>query len=122
MIPWLSAVLRSFGPALAGVFLALRTQRNLRVHAAASALVIILGAWLGMEAWEWCAVLLAAGMVWTAELLNTAIETLADRVSREREEAVRRVKDIAAGAVLMAALFAAAVGAVVFLPKLWRLF
>jgi len=122
MIRWLPAVLRSFGPAFAGLCWALRTQRNLKVHAAATVLVIALGAWLGMAAWEWCAVLLAAGLVWSAELLNTALEALADRVSREREEAICRVKDIAAAAVLMAALCAAAVGSVVFLPKLWRLF
>lgn len=121
MFRWLSATFRSFVPAFAGLCQALRTQRNLRVHAAATVLVIASGAWLGMEAWEWCAVLLAAGMVWTAELLNTALEALADRVSTEREEAIRRVKDAAAAAVLVAAFCAALTGSIVFLPKLWRL-
>lgn len=121
MSRWLASVLRSFGPALAGLAWALRTQRNLQVHAIATLLVGGLGVWLHLAAWEWCAVLLAVGLVWTAELLNTAIEVLADRVSQEREEPVRRVKDAAAAAVLMAALGALGVGLMVFVPKLWRL-
>jgi hypothetical protein len=59
--------------------------------------------------------------VWAAELLNTAIELLADRVSMQREEPIRRVKDAAAAGVLLAALAAFSVGLIVFLPKLWRL-
>ncbi|WP_395718826.1 diacylglycerol kinase family protein [Prosthecobacter sp.] len=122
MFRCLYAVLRSFAPAFEGLCWALRTQRNLRVHAAAVVIVTSAGVWLGLQAWEWCAVLLAAGLVLTAELLNTAVEALADRVSREREEAIRRVKDVAAAAVLIAALISVVVGFIVFLPKLWRLF
>lgn len=118
---WLASVLRSFGPALAGVAWALKTQRNLQFHAGATVLVLIFGLWLHMAAWEWCAVMLATGMVWAAELMNTALEVLADRVSKEREEAIRRAKDAAAGAVLMAALGALGVGLMIFLPKLWLL-
>ncbi|MDI1313430.1 diacylglycerol kinase family protein [Prosthecobacter sp.] len=121
MTRWLASVLRSFGPALAGVAWALKTQRNLQVHLVATVLVGGLGLWLQLAAWEWCVVLLAMGLVWVAELLNTALEVLADRVSKEREEPIRRVKDTAAAAVLMAALTALGVGLVVFLPKLWRL-
>jgi diacylglycerol kinase (ATP) len=80
--------------------------------------VIVLGFVLQIERWEWCAILISCGVVWAAELLNTAIERLADRVSMEREEAIRAVKDAAAGAVLAASLAAAAVGAVIFLPRL----
>ena len=114
-------MLRSFGPALAGLAWALKTQRNLQVHAAATLLVAVVGIWLGLADWEWCVVLLACGLVWAAELLNTALEVLADRVTREREESIRRVKDAAAAAVLVAAFAALGVGLVVFLPKLWRL-
>lgn len=122
MLRWISSVIRSFRPALAGVGGALKTQRNLQVHAAATVLVMVLGFWLNIEPWEWCVVALATGLVWAAELLNTAIEVLADRVSREREEPIRRVKDAAAAAVLLAATAAFAVGLIVFLPRLWRLF
>lgn len=121
MQSWLTSVLRSFGPAMAGVVWALKTQRNLQFHAGATVLVLVLGLWLRLAVWEWCAVMLATGMVWAAELMNTALEVLADRVSKEREEAIRRAKDAAAGAVLMAALGALGVGLMVFLPKLWLL-
>ncbi len=121
MSRWLASVLRSFSPALAGLAWALKTQRNLQAHAIATVLVGVLGLWLRLEEWEWCVVLLAVGLVWGAELLNTALEVLADRVSKEWEEPIRRVKDTAAAAVLMAALAALGVGLVVFLPKLWRL-
>jgi diacylglycerol kinase (ATP) len=121
MTRWLASVLRSFGPALAGLAWSLKTQRNLQVHAIATVVVGGFGLWLQLVAWEWCVVLLAVGLVWAAELLNTALEVLADRVSKEREEPIRRVKDAAAAAVLLAALAALGVGMVVFLPKLWRL-
>ncbi|MBB5031007.1 diacylglycerol kinase family protein [Prosthecobacter vanneervenii] len=118
---WLASVVRSFGPALAGVAWALKTQKNLQFHAGATVLMVVLGFWLGLATWEWCAVTLAAGIVWAAELMNTALEVLADRVSLEREEAIRRAKDAAAGAVLMAAVGALGVGLMIFLPKLWVL-
>ena len=109
--------LRSFGHAARGLAVGFRTQRNLRVHALATAVVVALGLWHRIERWEWCALLLACGLVVAAELGNTAIEWLADRVTREREPAIRNVKDAAAGAVLAASLVAAAVGAFVFVPR-----
>ncbi|MCB1278824.1 diacylglycerol kinase family protein [Prosthecobacter sp.] len=121
MFNWLASVTRSFGPAWAGLWWALKTQRNLQAHAIASGLVVVFGVGLKIETWEWCAVVLAAGLVWAAELLNTAIEALADRVTKEREEPIRRVKDAAAAGVLVAALAALALGMIVFLPKLWGL-
>ncbi|MGV3663719.1 MAG: diacylglycerol kinase family protein [Prosthecobacter sp.] len=122
MLRWSALVIRSFGPALAGLAWALRTQRNLQVHAIALCVVVALGLWLRIAAWEWCAVLLASGMVWAAELLNTALEVLSDRVSTAREEAIRRVKDVAAAAVLVAALAAVVVGLLIFAPKVWEMF
>lgn len=121
MLRWSALVIRSFGPALAGLAWALRTQRNLQVHAIALGGVVALGVWLRVATWEWCAILLASGMVWAAELLNTAIEVLADRVSTAREEAIRRVKDVAAAAVLVAAAAALGVGLLILAPKLWGL-
>lgn len=121
MVHWVVSVIRSFIPAFNGLCWALKSQRNLQVHAIATLIAVALGLGLRIEAWEWCAVILSIGLVWAAELLNTAVEVLADRVSREREEPIRRVKDAAAAAVLMAAMAAFAVGAFVFLPKLWRL-
>lgn len=116
----LRAFLRGFAHASRGIFTSLRTQRNLRVHALASLVVLTLGLAFRIERWEWCTVALSCGMVWAAELLNTAIEALADRVTREREDAVRVVKDAAAGAVLAASIAAAVAGAIIFLPRMLR--
>jgi diacylglycerol kinase (ATP) len=64
---------------------------------------------------KWCAVLGCIALVWVAELLNTALEVLCDRVSREQDESIRRIKDVAAGAVLIAAIISVIVSAMVFL-------
>jgi diacylglycerol kinase (ATP) len=59
----------------------------------------------------------AMGMVWSTELLNTAIEKLSDRITQSEDQIIRDVKDIAAGAVLFAVFSAIAIGLVIFVPK-----
>lgn len=93
----------------------------MRVHVVVGVVVVVCGLVLRVSAVEWAVLVLAMGLVVTAEVLNTAVERLADRVSEEREEAIRVVKDAAAGAVLVAAVAAAGVGMVVFGPKLWAM-
>ncbi|MEO1469961.1 MAG: diacylglycerol kinase family protein [Pseudomonadota bacterium] len=114
----LTARARSFRFAFEGLGYVLATQANARIHLALAVAVVIAGLTLGVEGddWRWLGAAIAA--VWVAEILNTAIEHLCDVVSPERREAVRRAKDCAAGAVLVAALFAAAIGASVFGPLL----
>ena len=109
----------SFGHALRGVGAALRSEVHLQFHAAATVAVLALGWWLGLRPSEWALVALAVGGVWTAELLNTAVEALTDLASPGYHPLAGRAKDVAAGAVLLAALAALAVGALVFGPKLW---
>ncbi len=115
MIPWLQKVLLSFTYAWAGISWAMRTQRNLQIHAAATAGVLVLGCLRQVSAIEWCVLFLCIGLVWMAELFNTALEVLCDRVRQEHDERIRRVKDTAAGAVLVAAVTAAIVGIIVLL-------
>lgn len=110
-----TGLLASFRHALRGIAVSLRHQRNLKIHAAATASVLALGLADGLPSWKWTALWLALGLVWSAELLNTAIEGLCDLVQPAHDERVRRIKDAAAGAVLIAALAAAAVGVLVFL-------
>jgi diacylglycerol kinase (ATP) len=78
--------------------------------------------WLRIERLEWCAVLFAIGLLWTAEALNSAIESVCNRVEPNEDPLIRRAKDIAAGGVLAASLAAAAIGCIVFLPKLCAAF
>jgi diacylglycerol kinase len=110
--------MRSFACAFRGLGMMLTSQANARIHALATLIVVGLGVFLQLERWEWCAVLFAIGLVWTAEGLNTAIETLTDLVSPGEHPLAGRAKDAAAGAVLCAAMVAAVIGAIVFLPRL----
>ena len=108
----------SFGYAGRGVWEALRSEVHLRFHAVATAVVVGLGFYYGITRLEWALVALAAASVWTAELFNTAIETLTDLASPAYHPLAGKAKDVAAGAVLLAALGAVVVGALVFGPKI----
>ena len=112
---------RSFAHAAAGLLAVLVTQHNARIHAVATVLVLVLGLFLGVSRLEWCWLIAAIGAVWTAEAINTALESLADAVAPQPHPLVGRAKDAAAGAVLVAALCAAAIGVLVLGPHLWLL-
>ena len=104
---------RSFHWAARGVCLALR-ERNFRIHLTAACYVTAAGFLADLSRAEIAVLCLCFGLVTAAELVNTAMETLCDRVTRQHDPLIRDAKDIAAGAVLMTALFSAAVGLVLF--------
>ena len=106
----------SFGHAGRGVWSALRSEVHLRFHAVATVVVIGLGFYSGLARLEWALVALAVAGVWAAELMNTAIEALTDLASPAYHPLAGKAKDVAAGAVLLAALGALVVGALVFVP------
>lgn len=112
---------RSFRYAFRGIAAVLRTQHNAWIHAGATVAVVVAGLWLRVSLLEWGLLVLAIAAVWTAEAFNTAVEALGDAVSVEQHPMVGRAKDAAAGAVLLAALGAAIVGALVFVPRLLRM-
>ncbi len=114
--------IQSFGHAGRGIAEAFKTQHNLRIHAAAIIIVVTAGFLFKLSLLEWGLVVLAVGLVLTAELLNTAIEVLVDLVSPSYHEKAGLIKDIAAGAVLIAAVISVIIGLLVFLPKVLRLF
>jgi diacylglycerol kinase len=100
----------AFGYAFAGLAAAWRTQRNLRIHAAAAVGVVAVGALLRLPPLSWAVLALAIGLVVTAELLNTALEAVVDLVSPEDHPLAKQAKDVAAAAVLVASLAALAAG------------
>jgi len=110
--------IRSFAHALRGVATMLRSQHNAWIHAAASATVCGLGVALGISRADWCWIVLAIMAVWSAEALNTAFEFLADVASPEFHPLVKHAKDVAAGAVLIAAVGSALIGVLVLGPPL----
>lgn len=111
----------SFGHAFRGVWSALRSEVHLRFHALATVIVIGLGVYYAISRLEWALVAISVACVWSAELVNTAIEALTDLASPGYHPLAGKAKDVAAGAVLLAALGALAVGALVFGPKIFPL-
>ncbi|SFJ54404.1 diacylglycerol kinase family protein [Planctomicrobium piriforme] len=114
-------LLSSFAVALRGLREAVFEQRNVRIQIAAAAVVNLLAAWLKVSATEWLVLWLCIALVLTAELLNTAIETVVDLASPEQHELARKSKDIAAGAVLLVSMISAGIGLTVFIPPLLKL-
>ena len=112
---------RSFRFAVRGIYTMVSTQHNAWVHSVASVLVIASGVFAGLTRLEWFVVVLAIVAVWTAESLNTAFEFLCDVTSPEFHPLVEKAKDVAAGAVLITALGAIAIGGLVFAPHLLKL-
>ena len=114
--------IRSFRHAIAGLLRMIRCQHNAWIHVAATVIVLAAGFLFQVSAADWCWIILALSIVWTAEALNTAFEFLADAASPEFHPLVRDAKDVAAGAVLLTALAAAVIGAIIFWPHVTRLF
>ena len=112
----------SFQNAVRGVRSALASEVHLRFHAGVSVLVLGLGFYLDLNHTEWALVALAIAAVWSAELLNTAVEALTDLVSPAYHPLAGKAKDVAAGAVLLAAIGAAVVGLIVFGERVVDLF
>lgn len=118
-----NSLVESFRAAAAGLLYAARTQRNLRIHLSIAAAVVGMGLWLRLPVGHWAVLVLTVGFVIVSEIFNTVLEALVDLVSPEYHPVAGVVKDATAGAVLLAALAAVAVGLLVLGPPLWeRLF
>jgi|SRR3954469_8792939 diacylglycerol kinase (ATP) len=115
-----SARLHSFVYAARGVRTMLASQHNAWIHAAATVVVIVTGLALGVGRLEWLALVFAIVSVWAAESLNTAFEFLCDVARPDFHPLVARAKDVAAAAVLICAAGAVVIGALVFVPYLFR--
>lgn len=114
---YFSGRLKSIVFALQGIRVVVASQANARLHLVATLLVIVAAFLSGLTLTEWALLMFAISTVWTAEALNTAIEFAVDLVSPDKHFLAERAKDAAAGGVLLASIFAALVGLVVFLPK-----
>jgi diacylglycerol kinase len=108
----------SFRYAVAGLWWALSTQRNMRIHVAIGAAALVLGVLLRLSTAELALVALTATVVLAAEMLNTVVEAAVDLASPASHPLARIAKDVSAGAVLVTSLGAIAVGLLLFLPHL----
>jgi diacylglycerol kinase (ATP) len=114
-------LIRGFGFAFKGIGYATKTQINFRIHLVASLTAALLGYALKVSNIECIWIIFCMALVLAAELFNTAIEVLTDLVSPGYNEKAGHAKDIAAGAVLVTAIFALVTGTIIFLPKILAL-
>ncbi|HEY3991681.1 MAG TPA: diacylglycerol kinase family protein [Ktedonobacteraceae bacterium] len=108
-----------FGYAFHGLWYALRTQRNARVHLVVAILVTIAGILLHLSALEFAILAITIAGVFIAEMFNTVIEICVDLAQPECHPLAKIAKDVAAGAVLLSAMLAVVVGLFVLGPPLW---
>lgn len=112
---------KSVGFALAGIKASFR-ERNMKIHATAAILVILVGIFFSISKTEWLWILLCVAGMFSLEMVNTAIEKTVDLVTGEYHPLAKAAKDLAAGAVLIYTVYSIIVGMVVFLPKVFNFF
>ncbi len=113
--------LKSFQYALEGIKTMLTEEPNAKIHSLITLVVVFAGLFFQISRWEWVAVVLCTGWVFSMELVNTSIERMANFVSPQFHEAIKRIKDLAAAAVLMSAIGSVITGFIIFLPKIVEL-
>jgi diacylglycerol kinase (ATP) len=110
------ARINSFGFAFKGIAYVLKHEHNAWIHVTAAITAVTLGLILRISLHEWIAVALCIGLVLASEIINSAIEKMVDLISPEQQPKAGLIKDIAAGAVLIASIAALAIGCLVFIP------
>jgi diacylglycerol kinase len=111
--------LRSFKYAIQGIIAFLRSEPHARIHAVATVLVVLAAWYYKLSGHQWIAILIVIALVWITEMFNTVIEKIMDHLSPEYHPRVKWIKDVAAGAVLVAALIAVITAAIIFIPILY---
>ncbi|MEO1781695.1 diacylglycerol kinase family protein [Enterococcus diestrammenae] len=109
--------------AITGVKTVFKDEKNMRRHAVLGALALLAGLIFRLDAREWLWLLLAIFLVWLVEIINTVFENVVDMVTDFHFHPIgKKIKDMAAGAVLLTSGFALIVAAFLFIPKLWQIF
>ena len=115
----LKQMFKSIGIAFDGIIDLIKSENNAKIHLISTIVVIIVGFKLQFLAIEWLWISLAIAGVWVAELINTSIEKLTDLISPEINPIAKKIKDYAAGAVLVMAIWAIFVFCLMSFPHLW---
>lgn len=119
-IKYFTKRVNSFRFAWNGLKVLFTEEPNARIHLYLAIAALILGFVLKISTTEWLFILFAIGLVFMMETVNTAIENLCDFVSPEKQEMIKKVKDLSAAAVLISAFTAAIIGLLVFFPHLFQ--
>lgn len=113
--------LKSYRYAFRGIYIAFWDENNMIFHLVAAIIVVLLNIGLNISKTEWLITLLLIGLAWMAEVFNTAIETLADRVTKEQDPLIAKAKDLASGAVIIICGFAVVCALIIYLPYFLQL-
>jgi diacylglycerol kinase len=116
----MSRLIKSFSNAIAGILQCLKEEKNMRIHAAVTLIVIIAGFFWGLDRFEWSLIIIAIAMVWSAEVINTAVEKIVDLITPGYHPLARSAKNMAAGAVLLTTINAIIIGLIIFLPLILK--
>ncbi|MDR0506055.1 MAG: diacylglycerol kinase family protein [Dysgonamonadaceae bacterium] len=110
--------LNSFKYAFNGLKILIKEEHNSRIHLFAAIIAIISGFIFHISEYEWIAVILCIAAVFALEIINSAVENIADFVSPEKHDKIKKIKDLSAAAVLIVAVASTITGLIIFLPKL----
>ncbi|RLD90557.1 MAG: diacylglycerol kinase [Bacteroidetes bacterium] len=113
--------LKSFKHAFNGLRILIKEEHNARIHLFATICVVIAGLFLKISLNEWIAITFSIGLVISLEIMNSSIESMADFISPERHEKIKKIKDLSASGVLISAITALIIGLIIFIPKIFKL-
>jgi len=114
----MSTLLQNIGFATEGIKYFFKSERNGRIQAVIAFVVVAAGFYVGLSPLEWCLILGCIALVIALEMVNTSLERVCAMLSTEFHPMVKIIKDVAAGAVLWAAIFCAVIGCIIFIPHL----
>ncbi len=117
----ISKRLKSFKYAFNGLRILIKEEHNARIHLFATICVIIAGLFFNISMNEWIGVIFSIGLVFSLEIINSSIENIADFISPERHEMIKKIKDLSASGVLISAITALIIGLIIFIPKILKL-
>ena len=110
--------LKSFKHAFNGLRILLKEEHNARIHLIAAICVLIAGYVFQVSIYEWIALIIAIGLVFALELVNSSIENISDFISPEKHDKIKKIKDLSAAAVLLGTVTALIIGLIIFVPKI----
>lgn len=110
--------IKSFVFAFNGLRILFKEEHNSRIHLFATVIVIIAAIIFDLNTYEWIAITFSIGLVITVEIINTVIENIADFLTTDKNDKIKKIKDLSAAAVLISVMTALSIGLIVFLPKI----
>jgi diacylglycerol kinase (ATP) len=113
--------LASFRYAFNGLRSLLKNEHNSRIHLLAAVMAITMGFIMKIDLYEWSLLIIVIGLVFVAELFNSSVEALSDKIDSDYNDFIEKAKDYSAAGVMISAFISMAVGGLIFIPKLLKL-